>query len=294
MTKKSGNIVGTFDALPVDAITTGPRLRDVDQDWVDWFAESIRRLGLCQPIIVRPLGESGTFQIVAGEHRLEAVRKLGRETILAEIRDLSDAEALAIEAEENMIRRPFSVLEQAFAIGQLKDSYLSRFPSTKHGGKGGQRATGEKDDNLSFSKTMGAKVGVSPRTIERSARIAAALSAEDVDQLRDHPVAKNQAGLLALAGLSKAIRKKAIAALTREQDPARTVKAAIAIVERRPAPKQKPQADQDFDALIALYGRAHSSVKARFLNDLLEAGDPALCRLIESAAEAPHEDAEAA
>ena len=52
---------------------------DIDQESVEELADSIRKVGVLQPIIVRPLGDS--YQIIAGERRWRAARIAGLERV---------------------------------------------------------------------------------------------------------------------------------------------------------------------------------------------------------------------
>jgi ParB-like chromosome segregation protein Spo0J len=60
-------------ALPIAKIVVGERHRARDQGKVDALAESINTLGLQHAITV--YADGGVFRLVAGEHRLEAVKK---------------------------------------------------------------------------------------------------------------------------------------------------------------------------------------------------------------------------
>jgi ParB family chromosome partitioning protein len=92
-----------------------------DQDYMENLVESVRMEGLLDPIIVRPL-PAGTkidecyfitppdpdlplFELVAGDHRVEAFHILGRPEIPAFIRHLSDAEAARALTSENTTRK---------------------------------------------------------------------------------------------------------------------------------------------------------------------------------------------
>jgi ParB family transcriptional regulator, chromosome partitioning protein len=72
--------------IAVDSIGVPPeRMRKLRRELVDTLAKSIEREGLLQPIIVRPLPDYRGYVLIAGHHRLEAVRKLKHDSIRAEI-----------------------------------------------------------------------------------------------------------------------------------------------------------------------------------------------------------------
>ena len=63
-----------------------------DEDALNDLAESIKKHGLIQPLLVRPLS-GNTYQIVAGERRWRASRLAGLEKVPAVIRELDDTKA---------------------------------------------------------------------------------------------------------------------------------------------------------------------------------------------------------
>ncbi len=75
--------------------------------------ESIKKQGICQPLLVRPLPENGSFQLVAGERRLRAAKALKMKTVPVLIKDLTDEQAREIMLIENLERKDLSPLEEA-------------------------------------------------------------------------------------------------------------------------------------------------------------------------------------
>lgn len=87
----------------VDSVIVGQRHRALDPDKVEALAESIDALGLQQPISVH-LGDADDVHLIAGLHRLEAVRKLGWEQVEASFVKLSPARREMWEIAENLFR----------------------------------------------------------------------------------------------------------------------------------------------------------------------------------------------
>jgi ParB family chromosome partitioning protein len=79
------------------------QLRQTDEKIVEELVNSIERQGLLQPILVRPIA-SQEYEIVFGVHRVEAYQRLGRETIPAIIRSLSDEASFLARVGENLTR----------------------------------------------------------------------------------------------------------------------------------------------------------------------------------------------
>ncbi len=90
-----------------------------DSETVEALKESIRTLGLLQPIVVRKVGD--TYELIAGRQRLRAVTELGWETVPARVLELSDEDALIAQAVENVNRRDVSPLEEAEYFAELRE-----------------------------------------------------------------------------------------------------------------------------------------------------------------------------
>jgi ParB family transcriptional regulator, chromosome partitioning protein len=98
--------------VPLEQIHIGKRLRQLKPDFVARLAESIELIGLLKPITVRPR-RAGGYHLVCGWHRIEAMRKLGRPTIEAIIRDdLNALRAKLLEIDENLTPEPLSPAER--------------------------------------------------------------------------------------------------------------------------------------------------------------------------------------
>lgn len=105
--------------LPVDLISPNPEQprTDLDEDGVAELADSIKKVGLVQPIIVRPLGEG--YQIIAGERRWRACRQAGLETVPVRVRATSEAESLVLALIENLQREDLNAIEEARGYRKL-------------------------------------------------------------------------------------------------------------------------------------------------------------------------------
>ena len=86
-----------------------------------WPSRSARS-GVLQPVLVRPLGD-GEYELVAGERRWRAARRVGLQTIPALVRDTDDAAALEHALVENLHRDDLNALEEAAAYQQLIEDF---------------------------------------------------------------------------------------------------------------------------------------------------------------------------
>ena len=105
--------------IPVNSIVPSPyQPRTVfDDERIDELCQTIRTHGVIQPIVVRV--RNNTFELIAGERRLRAVKKLGMDTIPAIIRDFNDSQAASIALIENLQREGLTAIEEAAAYQQL-------------------------------------------------------------------------------------------------------------------------------------------------------------------------------
>ena len=117
------------DEISLELIDRNPfqPRRDFDQAAIDELADSIRKHGLLQPLLVRARqdGEAG-YQLIAGERRWRAAQQVGMETVPCRVIEFGDRQASEAALEENLKREDLNVLEKARAF---KD-YLDRFGGT--------------------------------------------------------------------------------------------------------------------------------------------------------------------
>jgi len=114
----------SFAEIPVSSITPNPRQPRTafDEDQLTELAASIKDVGLLQPIVVRPLGDS-TYELVMGERRFRATKEAGLDTIPAIIRPTEEADLLRDALLENLHRAQLNPLEEAAAYQQLLDDF---------------------------------------------------------------------------------------------------------------------------------------------------------------------------
>lgn len=107
--------------LPVHLIDPSPyQPRAVfDDQRIDELCQTIRTHGIIQPIVVRKKDER--YELVAGERRLRAVKKLELETIPSIVREFTDSQAASMALIENLQREGLTSIEEASAYQQLID-----------------------------------------------------------------------------------------------------------------------------------------------------------------------------
>lgn len=106
--------------ISIDAIVPNlyqPR-KYFKEEAIDELAQSIKSYGIIQPVSLRKIGEE-KYEIVAGERRFRAAKKLGLEEVPAIIIDISDKDSAAIALLENLQREDLNFLEEAEAYNNL-------------------------------------------------------------------------------------------------------------------------------------------------------------------------------
>jgi ParB family transcriptional regulator, chromosome partitioning protein len=113
-----------YEEIPVTSISPNPRQprRTFDEDALDELAESIREVGLLQPVVVRAVG-GGSFELIMGERRWRASQRAGLVEIPAIVRDTPDTDLLRDALIENLHRQQLDPLEEAAAYQQLLDDF---------------------------------------------------------------------------------------------------------------------------------------------------------------------------
>ncbi|MGH9251770.1 MAG: ParB/RepB/Spo0J family partition protein [Acidimicrobiales bacterium] len=113
-----------FAEVSVEAIAPNARQprEDFDEDEMAELVESIREVGLLQPVVVRAL-RGGRFELVMGERRWRATQRAGLATIPVIVRDTHDDAMLRDALLENLHRSNLNPLEEAAAYQQLLDDF---------------------------------------------------------------------------------------------------------------------------------------------------------------------------
>jgi ParB family chromosome partitioning protein len=117
----SNPLSGFFEELDVRRIRPSRRgLRD-ELGSLDELVASIEEKGLLQPIVVRPVGDG--FEVVAGNRRLEACRRLKMRRIPCVVVELDDREAFEASLIENLQHKTLNPIEEAKAFKKYVDEY---------------------------------------------------------------------------------------------------------------------------------------------------------------------------
>lgn len=96
---------------------------------LDELAESIKQVGVLEPIIVRPSSSNGIYEIVVGERRYRAAQQASIDKIPAIIKEYSDEEVMEINLIENTQREDLTAVEKGKICKELLAKYPQQYPS---------------------------------------------------------------------------------------------------------------------------------------------------------------------
>lgn len=119
-TEMAGGGIDYIDINDIKPNSNQPR-KTFDEDKLNELAASIEEHGLIQPLVLRK-AEKG-YEIVAGERRWRAARKIGIREIPCIVRELTDEENMLLAIIENMQREDLNPIEEAEGIRQMIDTY---------------------------------------------------------------------------------------------------------------------------------------------------------------------------
>lgn len=246
--------------IEIAAIDVVDRLRLVDCAHVEMIAASVAESYLHQPIAVATVtAGSNRYILVDGEHRLDAFKLLGRVTIPARVRELTQLEREKHEIHANLIRNELDALNRARFVGKLADIFAIENADARNGGDRKSKKWREKNQlaNLAnwsgFNKEAARRTGLAERSIRRARELAAALSPEAVALISGSDLADNQSQLQALAALAPADQFK----VAREVAEGRAANFAKARVSAGLVPEGGAvrEADRPLERFIPILGR---------------------------------------
>jgi len=92
-----------------------------DEETLDSLTNSVRELGVLQPLLVRRDGDS--YELIAGERRWRAAKRAGLQDVPVIVREIDDTASLEQALVENLHRQDLNALEEAAAYQQLVDDF---------------------------------------------------------------------------------------------------------------------------------------------------------------------------
>ncbi len=262
--------------LPLSLIQEGAdRARPLDPLMVEALAASIREQGLLQPIVVREV--DGAHHLVAGWHRLEAVRSLGWADIMVRVLSVAgDDEAKLAEVMENLARHDLIALDRCHHLYDLKQVWERMYPHAKNGGDPATKAAArihsvdsgsDAQEIFGFAKAVAEQIGLSRSAISKAVKIWSGLAPQTRQRLRGTDLARKQTELKALSEIATPRKQGEVLDAILNEDLPDVGNVAQALeylsgtiacdpIERRFAAVSKTIADLDddtFDSVIAAH-----------------------------------------
>lgn len=112
-----------LNEIPIDHIEPNPNQprREFDEEALQDLANSIREIGIIQPITLRKVADN-KYQIIAGERRWRASQLAGMKAIPAYIRTVEDENVMEMALVENIQREDLNAIEIALAYEHLSET----------------------------------------------------------------------------------------------------------------------------------------------------------------------------
>lgn len=118
---KKKPVEGNSDEVPIDLVEPNPYQprTNFKKEELEELAESIRKNGLLQPILVRQIGDK--YQIIAGERRWQACKSIGLKTVPVRIKEVSDEDTIILAIVENIQRSDLNPIEEAYGYRRMME-----------------------------------------------------------------------------------------------------------------------------------------------------------------------------
>jgi ParB family transcriptional regulator, chromosome partitioning protein len=120
--KYSNELNGWVEDINILDISPPMNQLRTNMNSLEELAESIKKIGLLQPIVVR-INHSENFEIVAGNRRFNACKKLGRKKIACHVVELDDKTAYEVSIIENVQRHTLNPIEEGLAFRKYVDEF---------------------------------------------------------------------------------------------------------------------------------------------------------------------------
>ena len=261
------------------------RLRKVDDGAATRIADSIARIGLQSPIVLKPdPADPARHILVVGAHRLEAVQRLGWSSIDALVVDADVDETELIEIDENLIREKLTALDRARFLHRRKNIF-ARMREPERGGdrRSADYARNAHAPGLSWTDDIAEQIGLSRRAVQRAAAIGANISPALANALADTPIARREGDLFRLSQMPFEEHDRALQLLQTAETPPATLAELLGLDETDSsgpaAGAETATAANPLERLRQSWAAAPSDTRTQFVSWLHDNGwisDPGL------------------
>ncbi len=162
----------------------GHPFKVLDDELMEQTVESVKSIGIVEPLIVRPDPDGG-YEVIAGHRRLRAAELAGLETVPVEVRQMDDDQAVIFMVDSNIQRESILPSERAFA-------YKMKLDAMKHQGKQLQATSSQVGMKIQSLDVIGEAAGDSRNQVHRYIRLTN-LIPEILDQVDEGKIKFNPA-----------------------------------------------------------------------------------------------------
>lgn len=166
--------------IPIERVVVGERLRRLGELSMARLMDSIKEVGLINPITVGEETEDG-YPLVAGMHRLEACRRLGLTEIDVNVVSMPELQLQLIEVDENLAHSVLTTAQRAIFTAKRKAIYLALHPEKMAGqaqaaamnrtlGNNVGAKNAATSETLTFSEETARRTGRSRRIVDMDAQ----------------------------------------------------------------------------------------------------------------------------
>jgi|GEM_PF-1414412 len=217
--------------IRVDNIQVKEGRRELDGNHVRELADSIRELGLLNPVTV-----DKENVLIAGLHRLEAVKLLEWPEVECTVSSLEGLRAELAEIDENLVRHDLNYIDEGEQLARRKEIYETLHPETRQGMRNGQTSKTETVAVLEtkpFAEDTAEKIGVAARTVRSKIQVVKNLTPEVKGLVKEKDIGFKNA--VKLSRLEPEQQKEAAALLAAKE--IKTVDEYTATKVAEPAPE---------------------------------------------------------
>lgn len=249
--------------LSLDEVVVRNGRRPINSEAVQSLAASIQKIGLQTPITCRAIG-SGQFELIAGNHRLEAARLTGAEAIPAVIVKWDDKTARKWEISENLHRADLTELQRKEEIAEwIAITEDERRDAEKVSVQLAPKPQGGRPEGGISAAAR--ELGVESTEAKRAVKIAS-ISERAKQAAVDAKLDNNQAALLRIASVTPDEQVEKVREEAAERDRRRETRKPI-------PPSDAPRNDfeiinKDHRALVRAWEAARPEAREQFLTDI--------------------------
>ena len=271
----------TFTALPVAEITVPEtRLRPVSEAKVTALMQVIEAGVFLGAVTVRRVGTENL--LIDGAHRLEAMTRLGRDTIAVDVLECTAAEARQLEITGNLTAG-MTPIQDAIFLGVYQAEYEKLHPETRRGVAGGLARQGQQRANIPFAELIAESRQITQSQVRKIVAAGRALTVAERAALQavPHRIAISEIEKLGKIG-EDGQRARAVGSLLAGKRVADALRAEKTGDDAKAAPETADdrKVEAAFKALSTAWNRSPTVARRRFvegiraeIDALLDGGD---------------------